>query len=321
MPLGGNVDDRVSAGTQCRAAGVLRNIVEAAAPGRSAACLCDDPARRARQARLPASNVRQSAPQPIVATRRHTAVAIRTARSARQPQLPAPNARRRVPKRIDGPRRRTTAPIRTNRRRRQSARRRAAHSGGKRRHAPGAARTIGVSIEDRSREALRAPLPRRPRVMKPVQAPRLGRYPGWRRTGSPSRAWTRSGPRPRANLHAKRARAGLRRTTRPLTVAGAAQAGDLLAEHASCFPFNRATCARAPRRRQFRSGPRERQESVETHARRMPDTHIRGKKPGCYDWKRYRCRNARYSALKCWVFRGRSRCSTNSKPYLKILAV
>lgn len=61
--------------------------------------------------------------------------------------------------------------------------------------------TIGVSIEDQSREALRAPLPRRPRVTKPVQAPRLGRYPGWRRSGSPSRAKTRSGPRP----HAKRA--------------------------------------------------------------------------------------------------------------------
>ncbi|CAG9272854.1 hypothetical protein BCEP4_740030 [Burkholderia cepacia] len=54
------------------------------------------------------------------------------------------------------------------------------------------------------------------------------------------------------------------------------------------------------------------------HARDAP---IRGKKQGCYDWKRYRCRFARYSALKCWVFRGRSKCSTNSKPYLKILAV
>ncbi|GAU00805.1 hypothetical protein BSLA_01r1805 [Burkholderia stabilis] len=31
-----------------------------------------------------------------------------------------------------------------------------------------------------------------------MRAPRLGRYPGWRRTGSPSRAMTRSGPRPRA---------------------------------------------------------------------------------------------------------------------------
>jgi len=34
--------------------------------------------------------------------------------------------------------------------------------------------------------------------MKPVRAPRLGRYPGWRRSGSPSRAMTRSGPRPPA---------------------------------------------------------------------------------------------------------------------------
>jgi hypothetical protein len=40
----------------------------------------------------------------------------------------------------------------------------------------------------KSREALRVPPPRRPRVTKPARAPRLGRYPGWRRTGSPSRA-------------------------------------------------------------------------------------------------------------------------------------
>jgi len=80
----------------------------------------------------------------------------------------------------------------------------------------------------------------------------------------------RSGPRPRATLHAKRARAGLRHATRPLTVAGAAQVGDLRAEYAPCFPFNRATHARAPTRRQFRSGPRERQESVENACERRP---------------------------------------------------
>ncbi|CAM2184378.1 conserved hypothetical protein [Burkholderia latens] len=191
---------------------------------------------------------------------------------------------------------------------------------GTRRRTGGAARAIGVSIEVKSRGALRAPLPRGPRVMKPCRLPASA---GIRAGDGPARlpARTRSGPRPRANLHAKRARAGLRHTTRPLTVAGAAQVGDLLAEHAPCFPFNRATRARAPMRRQFRSGLRERQESVKTHAQRMPGMHIRSKKRGCYDWKRYRCRNARYSALKCWVFRGRSRCSTNSKPYLKILAV
>ncbi|XHO59384.1 hypothetical protein BCC0191_002428 [Burkholderia ambifaria] len=189
------------------------------------------------------------------------------------------------------------------------------------RRRPSAGRTIGVSIEDKSREALRAPLPRRPRVMKPC---RLLASAGIRAGGVPARLparFTRSGPRPRATCTRNAPGAGLRQATRPLTVAGAAQVGDLRAEHAPCFPFNRATHARAPRRRQFRSGPHERQESAQTHAGSASDAHIRGKKPGCYDWKRYRCRNARYSALKCWVFRGRSRCSTNSKLYLKILAV
>ena len=85
------------------------------------------------------------------------------------------------------------------------------------------------------------------------------------------------------NLHAGHARAGLRRATRPLTVAGAAQVGGVLAEPAPCFPFNRALHARAPRRRQFRSGPHERQESGPHAFRRTLDTRIRGKKRGCYD--------------------------------------
>ncbi len=224
------------------------------------------------------------------------------------------------PRRIAAPRdaRRVTSPLRTDRRMPQPARRRQA---ARRRRAPGTRRTIGVSIEDKSREALRAPLPRRPRVMKPC---RLLASAGIRAGGVPARLPARfhaQWPAPACDLHAKRARAGLRHATRPLTVAGAAQVGDLRAEHAPCFPFNRATHTRAPRRRQFRSGPHERQESARTHAGSASDAHIRGKKRGCYDWKRYRCRNARYSALKCWVFRGRSRCSTNSKLYLKILAV
>ncbi|VWB82284.1 hypothetical protein BTE28158_03905 [Burkholderia territorii] len=199
----------------------------------------------------------------------------------------------------------------------------------------GAARHTAVRAEGRTDDwgqhrrripwSTARPLPRRPRVMKPC---RLLTSAGIRAGGVPARLparITRSGPRPACDLHAKRARAGLRRPTRPLTVAGAAQVGDLHAERAPCFPFNRATRARAPRRRQFRSRSRERQENGRTHAGSAPRTcrgpHIRGKKRGCYDWKRYRCRNARYSALKCWVFRGRSKCSTNSKPYLKILAV
>lgn len=66
------------------------------------------------------------------------------------------------------------------------------------RRAPDAVRTIGVSIEDKSREALRAPLPRRPRVMKPY---RLLASAGIRAGGVPARLparVVRSGPRPRA---------------------------------------------------------------------------------------------------------------------------
>lgn len=66
------------------------------------------------------------------------------------------------------------------------------------RHASEAVRTIGVSIEDKSREALRAPLPRRSRVMKPC---RLLASAGIRAGGVPARLparITRSGPRPRA---------------------------------------------------------------------------------------------------------------------------
>ena len=64
--------------------------------------------------------------------------------------------------------------------------------------APSAVRTIGVSIEDKSREALRAPLPRRPRVTKPVRAPRLGRYPGCSVPARLPARVARSGPCPRA---------------------------------------------------------------------------------------------------------------------------
>jgi|GEM_PF-2269734 len=66
------------------------------------------------------------------------------------------------------------------------------------RRAPEAVRTIGVSIEDKSREALRAPRPRRPRVMKPYRLPASA---GIRAGGVPARLparITRSGPRPRA---------------------------------------------------------------------------------------------------------------------------
>lgn len=64
--------------------------------------------------------------------------------------------------------------------------------------APHAVRTIGVSIEDKSREALRAPLPRGPCVMKPC---RLLASAGIRAGGVPARLparITRSGPRQRA---------------------------------------------------------------------------------------------------------------------------
>ena len=66
------------------------------------------------------------------------------------------------------------------------------------RRAPHAVRTIGVGIEDKSHEALRAPLPRRPRVMKPC---RLLASAGIRAGGVPARLparITRSGPRQRA---------------------------------------------------------------------------------------------------------------------------
>ena len=43
-------------------------------------------------------------------------------------------------------------------------------------------------------------------------------------------------------------------------------------------------------------------------------------KPCCYVSKRDNCRNLRHSALKCNVFRGRSRCSPNSKHFHKISA-
>lgn len=172
----------------------------------------------------------------------------------------------------------------------------------------------------KSRQALRILPPRRPRVMKPVRASRPGRYPGWRRTGSPSRAKSRSGPRRMRN-------ACRTRPSRPASNDAAAyrcggSAGWRLAGE-SARPASRLT-ARATR--VHRGGAslgagRASVKKASRDVRNVPrNTPIRDKKRGCYDWKRYRCRNARYSALKCWVFRGRSRCSTNSKPFLKILA-
>lgn len=186
--------------------------------------------------------------------------------------------------------------------------------------ARGARRTIGVGIEESPVKHCASRLP----------AGRASRSPH----GLPASAGIRAGGAP-ARLPARTnaqwpALACIARETRPSRPASndaaAYRCGGSAGERRpgerahSCFPFNRACHARAPRRRQFRSGPRERQESRPPGANPAHDPRIRSKKQGCYDWKRYRCRNARYSALKCWVFRGRSRCSTNSKPYLKILA-
>jgi hypothetical protein len=137
------------------------------------------------------------------------------------------------------------------------------------------------------------------------------------------------------------------RSTRSLTVAGAAQVG-APATAASCFPFN---CVRRHLACMHRSGASVGAglPSVKKRAARVCGRHavpqaraadpcpaannplapraspvtcdaFRGKKRGCYVWIRYKSRNAGVSALKCPVFRGRSRCSTNSKPYPRTLA-
>lgn len=139
------------------------------------------------------------------------------------------------------------------------------------RHAPKGGRTIGVSIEDESREALRAPLPRRPRAMKPC---RLLASAGIRAGGVPAllpARITRSGPRPRATCtrNAPEPTCVVRRGRLPLR--GQRRLA-ISMRSAPCFPFNRATHARAPRRRQFRSGSRERQESGRTYAGSAPRT-------------------------------------------------
>lgn len=197
--------------------------------------------------------------------------------------------------------------------------RRGLRNGGKRQSAERAERRADDWGQHRRnfREALRAPLPRRPRVTKPARASRLGRYPGWRRTGSPSRA-IRAVARTRVrSMHADAPEPACVRTRGRLPLRGQRR---LATSWRSPRPASRLT-ARMTREHRGGASLGAGCASVKERAGRTRDTHIRGKKQGCYDWKRYRCRNARYSALKCWVFRGRSRCSTNSKPYLRTLAV
>ncbi|CAE6830513.1 hypothetical protein R69749_06832 [Paraburkholderia domus] len=113
-----------------------------------------------------------------------------------------------------------------------------------------------------------------------------------------------------------------------------------------CLTFNRGLTAvqlralsidkraRAPKSGQFRSGLRVRQEwlihaqTVLLSAGYCPMRELffiiwsikACTKRCCYVSKRDNCRNLRHSALKCDVFRGRSRCSPNSKHFHRISA-
>ncbi|CAE6724280.1 hypothetical protein R70211_02315 [Paraburkholderia domus] len=117
-------------------------------------------------------------------------------------------------------------------------------------------------------------------------------------------------------------------------------------ERHACLTFNRGLTAvqlralsidkraRAPKSGQFRSGLRVRQEwlihaqTVLLSAGYCPMRELffiiwsikACTKRCCYVSKRDNCRNLRHSALKCDVFRGRSRCSPNSKHFHRISA-